>query len=210
MMGPSSFLAGPSSLVTSATRLRLSADERRAAILDAATDVFAIRGYGGASMEEIAREAGIPPALIYEHFDTKRDVHAALVGAYAAELFRRLAAAGGDDPDARLRRGVDAFFGFMEDRHEAWHALCANSADPAVADVMSQVQALAARVIAEMMGAGAGSLTEPDCLEREQSIAVDAQLLSGALQALATWWRDHPEVPREALVDRVVRLAWTG
>jgi AcrR family transcriptional regulator len=196
--------------VTSATRLRLSSDDRRAAILHAATGVFAIRGYGAASMGEIAREAGMSEPLIYEHFDTKRDVHAALVGAYAAELFRRLAAAGGDDPEARLRRGVDAFLGFIEERHEAWHALCASGADPAVAQVMSQVQSLAAGVIAELMGAGATPLAESDCAEREQSIAIDAHLLSGALQALAAWWHEHPEVPRAALVDRVARLTWTG
>jgi len=37
-----------------------------------------------------------------------------------------------------------------------------------------------------------------------------AQLMSGAVQSLAIWWQDHPDVEREFLVDRVMDLAWTG
>ena len=28
-----------------------------------------------------------------------------------------------------------------------------------------------------------------------------AQMLSGAMQSLASWWLDHPELPRETLVE---------
>jgi hypothetical protein len=48
-----------------------------------------------------------------------------------------------------------------------------------------------------------------DC-DDGQRIEMYAQLTSGACQALANWWADHPEVPREALVDRAVAFCWTG
>ncbi|MDX6675402.1 MAG: hypothetical protein QOH11_2820, partial [Solirubrobacteraceae bacterium] len=49
----------------------MPAGERRAAILDAAMNVFADRGYHASSIDEIAREAGVSKALIYEHFASK-------------------------------------------------------------------------------------------------------------------------------------------
>jgi hypothetical protein len=37
-----------------------------------------------------------------------------------------------------------------------------------------------------------------------------AQLLSGAVGSLASWWQEHPDVPRAALVDRAMAVGWTG
>jgi hypothetical protein len=37
-----------------------------------------------------------------------------------------------------------------------------------------------------------------------------AEQLVGAVQALANWWADHQDVPREVLVDRVMDFAWIG
>jgi AcrR family transcriptional regulator len=51
-------------------RRRLSAPQRRDEILDAAATVIALSGYDGCSLEQIAAEAGVSKALIYEHFDS--------------------------------------------------------------------------------------------------------------------------------------------
>jgi AcrR family transcriptional regulator len=74
-------------------RKRLTAEQRRAAILDAALEVFAERGYHASSIDDIARAAGISKALIYEHFASKQALHADLLEHQAGELFGRLAAA---------------------------------------------------------------------------------------------------------------------
>jgi hypothetical protein len=42
------------------------------------------------------------------------------------------------------------------------------------------------------------------------AVEIIARLLSGGLQSLATWWVDHPDVPRGELVDRVLQVAWLG
>ena len=67
----------------------MTADERRGAILQAALDVFARRGYHAASIDEIAQAAGISKALIYEHFPSKRELHVSLLEAEVGELFGR-------------------------------------------------------------------------------------------------------------------------
>ena len=54
--------------MTAAPKRRLTAEERRTGILDAALAVFSRRGYHAASIDDIATEAGVSKALIYEHF----------------------------------------------------------------------------------------------------------------------------------------------
>jgi AcrR family transcriptional regulator len=46
----------------------------REAILDAARAAFTQHGYGGASIRQIAREAGVDPALVHHYFGTKQGV----------------------------------------------------------------------------------------------------------------------------------------
>lgn len=52
---------------------------RPAEILDAALKVFAAKGFAGARMEDIAREAGVTKGTIYLYFENKEGVFKALV-----------------------------------------------------------------------------------------------------------------------------------
>jgi AcrR family transcriptional regulator len=63
----------------SATRPRLSAPDRRQAVLDTACRVFFAKSYRGATTAEIAREAGITEPILYRHFGSKRDLYLACV-----------------------------------------------------------------------------------------------------------------------------------
>jgi AcrR family transcriptional regulator len=51
---------------------RLPGPERRQSILLAAKRLFAERGYNGVSIDEIAREVDVSPAILYRHFDSKK------------------------------------------------------------------------------------------------------------------------------------------
>jgi AcrR family transcriptional regulator len=51
----------------------------RAAVLDAACQVFVARGYGGASLEAIADEAGFSRGVVYSQFGSKADMFFALL-----------------------------------------------------------------------------------------------------------------------------------
>ena len=46
-------------------------------IIEAATRVFARKGYDGASLRAIAREAGVDPALVHHYFDGKASLFVA-------------------------------------------------------------------------------------------------------------------------------------
>jgi AcrR family transcriptional regulator len=73
-------------------RERLPAAERRAALLAAASRVFARSSYRGATTAEIAAEAGISEPILYRHFGSKRDLYLACLD----EARRRLQACGGE------------------------------------------------------------------------------------------------------------------
>lgn len=60
-------------------RPRLSADERRDAIVAAGMNEFAAHGLAGASVDAIARRAGVSQPYVYQLFGTKKDLFLAVV-----------------------------------------------------------------------------------------------------------------------------------
>jgi len=69
-------------------------------ILKAAHAVFLEQGYGAASMDAIAREAGVSKATLYAHFASKHELFAAIV-ASACRGFEQLAAMSPPPDDLR-------------------------------------------------------------------------------------------------------------
>jgi AcrR family transcriptional regulator len=196
------------------TRRRMPAAQRREVILAAAEETFARSGYHGTSLDEVAHAAGVSKALIYEHFQSKRELHGSLLDAHAAEIFHRLEAAAdrGETGEQRLRSGIDAFLRYVEQHREAWRALFRDAADPDVAALVKRVQAQATGVIAGLIAADpeapASVVRAGD--DRATRIEIHAQLLSGAVQSLATWWDDHRDIPRAALVAEAMAFCWHG
>jgi AcrR family transcriptional regulator len=71
----------------------------RAELLATAAVVFARRGYQGASVEEIAEEAGYSHGAVYSNFDGKADLFLAVLEEYMAERAQELAATQADLPE---------------------------------------------------------------------------------------------------------------
>jgi AcrR family transcriptional regulator len=55
-------------------------DRNRGLVLDAARRLFLERGYHGATLEQIADEAGFSKGVVYSQFDSKADLFLELVG----------------------------------------------------------------------------------------------------------------------------------
>src|SRR3954453_1012840 len=98
-------------------RTRLSAAERRGGVERAATEVFAERGYQAAGMEEIARRSGVTPPVLYDHFDSKLDLHRRLLRrTRAALLAMGRAELAGDEPvEVRVPRALEAWARYVEE-----------------------------------------------------------------------------------------------
>jgi len=76
--------------------------DKHRAILDAALDVFARRGYADSTLDEVAEAAGVAKPTIYNHFGDKAGLFAAVVEASSKDANARVAdviAATSSDPD---------------------------------------------------------------------------------------------------------------
>jgi AcrR family transcriptional regulator len=86
----------------SATKGRLSAEERRADVLETACQIFAKGSYHGATTAEIARGAGVTEPILYRHFASKRDLYLACLSAAWAETRVMWESAIAEEPDPAL------------------------------------------------------------------------------------------------------------
>jgi AcrR family transcriptional regulator len=86
-------------------RAGVTAEQTREGLLDAAARVFARRGYEGATVAEIAAEAGLSSGSIYGHYKNKAGLFLGVLEAHGrAEMARRLHDAGPLDVASLLIR----------------------------------------------------------------------------------------------------------
>ncbi|MFD4295395.1 TetR/AcrR family transcriptional regulator [Rhodococcus sp. NPDC058532] len=91
---------------------------RRAAILEAALDLFGTVGYPATSVKQICDTAGLTERYFYESF---RDRKAALAGVYGLlvtevrEATQSAIGTADGDLEARIRAGLTAFVGYLTD-----------------------------------------------------------------------------------------------
>ncbi|MFD6817276.1 TetR/AcrR family transcriptional regulator [Microbacterium sp. NPDC060132] len=79
-------------------------------ILDTATAHFAAHGYAAASVDDIARAAGVTRGAVYHHYDSKPGLFAAVAAAAQERVASVIATATRDTPGpAALRDGSHAF-----------------------------------------------------------------------------------------------------
>ena len=94
-------------------------------LIDAAATVFAQKGYGGASLEEVAETAGFSKGAVYSNFSGKEELFLALltqrVGARLSAIEDALNRGDGGNGDA-LERAADAMASLLE-RDPQWHVL---------------------------------------------------------------------------------------
>jgi len=83
-------------------------------MLDAARSVFQRLGIEGASIREIAREAGYTPGAIYSYFENKEAIYGALLAESLERLHDAVNAAGSDAASTAdlLQAKASAWFGF--------------------------------------------------------------------------------------------------
>ena len=101
----------------SPTAVRMTAEERREAILEAARLEFAATGFHGTSTETIADRAGISQPYLFRLFGTKKELFVASVRRCfreTLETFQR--AAEGKRGEEALKAMGEAYLGLLDDR----------------------------------------------------------------------------------------------
>lgn len=194
---------------------RLPAARRRRQLLDVAVDVFAERGFHKTSMDDVAEAAGVTKPVLYQHFDSKRELYLELledVGSHLVEVVT--AAVGGvSGPRQQVEAGFAAYFEFVTQKTNAFLLLFGSGArlDDEFNDAVKRVE--------DAMAAAIAALIETD-------ISADhRQLLGYGIVGLAEVTSRHwvsrwfsasttsvgsPPDEATVLARRVSELAWAG
>ena len=185
-------------------------ESRRETFVDAAIAVVRRDGRG-ASMEAVAREAGVTKPILYRVFEDRDALVRAVGDRFAAELGRVLdealsaeTGAGWDDPRGVLSATIDAYVAIIDNDPEVYRFLTSGLArDPAqpVVGLASEV----ARNVAVVLGA------------RLRDIGVDdtpaelwAHAIVGMVHLAGDWWVARRTFTRDEVVAQLVRLLWDG
>jgi AcrR family transcriptional regulator len=181
---------------------------RERQLVELGEELFAERGFAKASMDELARRAGVTKPVIYELFGSKEGLFRACLEGLALRLAEEIAEAarGADaasaapDPEARLRAGGLAFLRFAQQNRVAYELLYEGRFSDAAVTVRKRQAALILELMREM--------APEDVDPRELELAAHA--VNSAYEGVAHWMWDHPEVDVERLADWTVELLLPG
>jgi AcrR family transcriptional regulator len=183
---------------------RMSREERRTAILDAAREVFVAKGFDATRMEDVARAAGIAKGLLYKHFTSKDALFEALVDRqgqiYVAELRRLLDTADvATSPFDATRRGLELWL-----RQFSGDPATFQLTDPGTHGAYDRLRDRMRTVIAEAIHA-----VEPTIDSRYEWLAAAA--VQGAAESVALAWRDrHDDITEQQAHDVLTLFCFGG
>lgn len=187
---------------------RVPREVRLRQLVSLAEELFTERGYSAASMDELARRAGVSKPVIYDLVGNKEQLFRLCMGRIADDLAARVqeAVLTASDREGRLRAGALAWFGFVADHRAAWAALL-GGADTPVSEGVAEVRQRQGRLVADLLDTELRAQGTPAPRPLLDAIAA---LLNGAFESLAVWWQDNPAADAEQLADLFTRVTWPG
>ena len=184
---------------------RLTATARREQLLEVALDVFARAGYHATSMNEVAEAAGVTKPVLYQHFESKRELYRALLDEVGTRLLAAIgtATAGTTDGREQTELGFQAYFRWVAEDHDAFRLIYGSGArrDEEFNRAVRQVTAGAAAAIAPLIAA---DIDDEHKLTLAHAIV---GLAEGASRRLVE--RGEPFDP-DVVARQVSDLAWAG
>lgn len=188
---------------------RVPRELRRRQVVALAEELFIERGYQAASMDELARRAGVSKPVVYDMVGSKEELYGACMSRAADALALAVATAvmeAEDDDASRLRAGSLAWFRFIATRRPLWDALLSSGEAP----VTEAIEAIRVR----QDGFVALQLSETAHAEGrvvdDEIVGAIATTMNGAYEALGRWWEQHPDYSAEQLADLYTALVLPG
>lgn len=186
---------------------RLPREARRAQLLVAASEVFVLRGYHAAGMDEISQCAGVSKPVLYQHFSSKLELYLAVLQNYIDALVSsvRQALRSTTDNRQRVRAAVAAYFDFVDHETQGFRLVFESdlTSEPQVQRRVEQATEACVDAVFDLVAHDSG--LDP---YRARILAVG---LVGASQITARYWleADRP-IDKEEAVDTTVQLCWGG
>ncbi len=184
---------------------RLTATARREQLLDVALEVFARSGFHGTSMNDVADAAGVTKPVLYQHFESKRELYQALLDEVGARMLSAItrATAGTTDGKRQTELGFRAYFRWVAEDHASFKLLYDGGArgDEDFSKALRRVTSGMAQAIAPLIAA------DIDDAHRMTLAHALVGLAEGASRRLVD--RGEAFDPDE-LARQISDLAWAG
>ncbi|MEU3508602.1 TetR/AcrR family transcriptional regulator [Streptomyces longwoodensis] len=186
---------------------------REQQMLDAAVRTFGQRGYGAASMDEIAELAGVSKPLVYLYLNSKEDLFTACIRREATALVAAVQAGVRTylPADRQLWDGLRAFFAHTAQHPDAWsvlHLQARTHGEVFAAEVTAMRDEIVTFVTQLIAAAAREAHRNPDLPERE--VAGLAEALVGAAESLAAWTNATEGVTARQAATTLMNFAWSG
>jgi AcrR family transcriptional regulator len=193
---------------TASRPTRLPRDQRRIQLLDAASEVFASKGYHAAAMDDIADAAGVSKPVLYQHFPSKLDLYLDLLDQSCERLVEVVeeALASTEDNADRVNATFAAFYEFVSSASGQFRFVFESdlTGDGAVQQRLSRVNDEISDAIAEV-------IAEDTALPPQQAKLLAVSLV-GIAQVSARYWISGgtSAITLDEAKHLVSSLAWRG
>jgi AcrR family transcriptional regulator len=104
------------------THTRLAPDARREQILETAVRLFGERGYADVSASDVARAAGVTPALVHHYFGPKRDIYLAVLQRFGDDVLEMERLAPAVEMLERLGHSLGTWMDWVDRNRALWLA----------------------------------------------------------------------------------------
>lgn len=193
--------------VTNSGSTRLPRQQRRAQLLEAASEVFAAQGYHAAGMDDIANLAEVSKPVLYQHFGSKLELYLALLDDACERLVElvRQALASTEDNAERVVATMTAFYQLVSSQRAGFRLIFEShlTGEPAVEDRIWQVTNVLADHIAHVIADDTG-------LGWEQSKLLGISLVGIGNVSARYWVTAGRPLPVAEAGELVSNLAWRG
>jgi len=192
-------------------RTRLPRAEREQQVLDIAHARFAAHGYRAVTMDDVAAAAGVTKPLLYAYFGNKERLYLACMeragDAMLATVLAAVAAA--DGPADALRRGLRAFFAFVDEDRDAWRVLFDETL-PTGGEIARRVGEYRERLVELVAQSNVDRLPARRRASHATEIEALSHALLGAAEALARWWLRTGALPAPQAAELLIATVEPG
>ena len=188
-------------------RTRVSGFARRAQLVAEGRPLFAERGFGATSVEEIAARAEVSKPVVYEHFGGKEGLYAVVVDREVQALISSLQSSleSSERPRLILENATLGLLDYIERNTDGFRVLVRDAPSDRTAgsspSVMGAVATSVDHIIAEQF-------TRSDFDTTWSPLY--AQMLVGLIAQVGQWWLDDRRMKKDEVAAHVVNLIWNG
>lgn len=180
---------------------------RRTQIMVSGLEVFTEKGFHLASMDDIAKRAGVSKPILYQHFSSKEDFYLGILDERVEVIVQQIS----DAIDAavgnrsRLEAAIACYFKLVDDADHGFRLIFESDftmnheVRARVEDVVAQVSRVVGNEVANQTGKSIG----------------EANILAGGLCGMAQaaawrWLRLGRPIAMEDAIAQTLDLAWSG